>query len=122
MKREINHYDYLNKHLPNFIKTVVDPKAWDWNRGIISAHGDKFYSYRNRWEKAGIHFFHGCMIMMLTYIPPFSKETRDEVVCGKWVDPANWVINNYKRFSQYLPPIEDVMIDINTKVWFTKCK
>lgn len=99
----MNHYDFLNKHLRKFFLDVGVDGGWEANCGIISAHGDKFYGYQNRWEKAGIHWYHGCMIMMLTYTSPFGKEVRQ--VGDKWVDPSHWVIENYSRFQKYLPEV-----------------
>jgi hypothetical protein len=100
-----NHYNYLEKHLPKFFEDMSVKGGWKWNVGIIGAHGDKFYGYKDMWGKEGIHFFHGCLIMMLTYVLPFSKESR-ETNFG-WVDPAQWVIQNYSRFKDQLPPIEN---------------
>ena len=66
------------------------------NNGIISAHGDKCYLYRDRWEKNGIEFHKGVALYLLTYISPFSKESRE--TADGWVDPAKWVEDNYERF------------------------
>jgi len=106
IKREQNHYDFLDAHLPKFLNDTKVRGGWDWNAGIISAHGDKFYGYKDKWEEAGIHFFHGCMIMMLTYCSPYGDETRERVSGVRWVDPSQWVIDNYDRLKNLLPTIE----------------
>jgi hypothetical protein len=101
----MNHYEYMDIHLPKFFEDTKVNGGWEWNAGIISAHGDKFYGYQSKWEDAGIHFHHGCMIMMLTYCNPYGKETRDNVKDVRWVDPSQWVIDNYNRFKKFLPPL-----------------
>jgi len=101
----MNHYDFMDLYLPKFFGDVKVDGGWECNCGIISSHGDKFYGYKYKWEEAGIHFFHGCMIMMLTYCSPYGNETRDRVPGIRWVDPSQWVIDNYNRFKEFLPSI-----------------
>lgn len=96
----MSHYDWLQKNLSTFFERVgVD---FDQNAGIIGAHGDKGYGYRWRWEEHGIPFEHGMAIYLLTYTRPFSHEVRE--TGSTWVDPAQWVIDNYERFKDKLPP------------------
>lgn len=98
--RPVSHYDYLEEHLPAFFEAVgLD---WERHRGIISAHGDKCYTYRYDWEQAGIPFDHGTAIYLLSYCAPFDMEVR-ETERG-WISPKDWVIWNYKLYSKYLPP------------------
>lgn len=98
-----SHYDWLEVHLMGFFKKIgIDTNIN--NSGIISAHGDKFYSYRSGWEEAGVPFFHGAAIMLASYCQPYSKEVR-ETEHG-WVQPDKWVIDNYERFKQFLPAID----------------
>ena len=99
----MNHYDYLEKHLPAFLDSV-GKGDWVSARGLISAHADKCSGYRQRWEQAGLHFFHGVAIYLLSYLYPFSTEVR-ETKKG-WVAPVDWVIENKDRFLPHLPPIE----------------
>ena len=93
-----NHYHWLEVNLLDFfrklpeLKTQVD-SGW-LNEGIISAHGDKCYSYRDTWAKAGIPFEHGVAIYLLTYMKPWCNEAD------------NWVVDNYSRFKDLLPPLE----------------
>lgn len=102
-ERGTNHYDWLEKHLPTFLDSV-GKGDWISARGLISAHADKCYSYRSRWEEEGLHFFHGAAIYLLSYLSPWSTEVRETK--GGWVAPADWVIQNKDRFLPHLPPIE----------------
>lgn len=97
-----SHYDYLDKHWHNFAKTVGGNIAWA--DGIVSAHGDKGYSYQSDWEDVGISFNHGMMIFLLSYVKPFSKTVRS--TDNGWVDPCQWVIDNYEKFKTYMPEDE----------------
>ena len=99
MSRSANHYDYLEAHLPAFFEAVGVSGAN--NAGIISAHGDKAYSYRHEWEKLGIPFNHGVALYLLSYCRPFDLEVRQ--TAGGWVAPKDWVASNYERFSYRLP-------------------
>ncbi len=111
----MSHYQYLEKHLPKFLEDTKVRGGWKGNCGLISAHGDKFYTYRQIMEENGIHFYHGVMIGMLTYCYPYEKESReikqgywkDDTTWIKavWKDPKEWIIENYSRFKEFLPPI-----------------
>lgn len=94
----MNHYKWLEQNLQSFFKEL----NIDCCNGIIVAHGDKCYGYKNKWEKAGIPFYHGIAIYLLSYIHPFSNESRD--VNGTWVPVDQWVIDNYNRFKPHLAP------------------
>jgi hypothetical protein len=97
-----SHYDWLEKHLPEiFRKAGIE---WAPNAGIIGAHGDKAYGYQDRWEKAGIHFYHGVALYLMTYCQPYSQTCRETL--NDWVDPGQWVINNYKKLKHLLPAVE----------------
>jgi hypothetical protein len=98
----MSHYDYLDKHLPDFFKALgLD---WETHRGIIQAHGDKCYSYRQEWEEAGIPFAHGVALYLLTYCYPFDVGVRQ--TDWGWVAPKQWVIEQYPRYGQHLPPVD----------------
>lgn len=97
-----SHYDYLDAHLKEFLAKVgIDMDARC--PGIIPAHGDKGYSYRDQWDKGGLHFFHGMAIYLLTYLRPYCDEVRDTK--SGWVDPADWVLANKDRFLPHLPSV-----------------
>jgi hypothetical protein len=98
------HYDYLEENLESFfLKIGIKPERF--NKGIIVAHGDKCYGYEDTWEKAGLHFYHGVAIYLLTYLRPFCDEVR-ETKQG-WVDVSKWIIENKDRFLPFLNPVED---------------
>ena len=97
--RTDNHYDYLEAHLPEFFKAVG--VNWDVWRGIVSAHGDKAYTYRYEWEKLGIPFAQGVALYLLSYCEPYAQEVRETT--NGWVAPKDWVAANYDRFRCHLP-------------------
>lgn len=111
--RYINHYSWLEKHLPTIfdIPELEIPGGWNANAGIITAHGDKAYGYRDEWEKYSIPFTHGVALYLMTYVQPFSRECREVPVQGtddtEWVPPEKWVIRNYYRFAKHLPDATD---------------
>ena len=81
----MSHYTWLDEHLP-----LIFEKAglnFDINAGIISCQGDKCYSYRSRWEEAGIPFEYGVAIYLMSYLRPYSQEVRDTK--NGWVDPGD---------------------------------
>ena len=99
---KVNHYKWLEKHLPDFFRKVG--VNWNNNCGIITAHGDKCYSYRTTFEKAGISFPHGVAIYLLTYCNPFADEVRETK--NGWVAPIDWIVENKNRFLPLLTPID----------------
>ena len=96
-----NHYKWLEKHLPSVYAKLGIP----YMAGIIGAHGDKASGHKFEFEQAGIHYFHGVAIYLLTYERPFDKEVRQ--TDHGWVDPYKWIITNYHRFKDILPKIEE---------------
>lgn len=89
-----NHYDWLDIYFQAFVENCG---LNDDLRGLISAHGDKCYSYRCIWEEYNIPFEHGVAIYLLTYVKPFSEQVRNTKT--GWVDPYKWVIDNYKKLK-----------------------
>lgn len=100
MNKYDNHYNYLSEHLADFLRQMVPIRRIS-SRGLISAHGDKCYGYRDLWEKAGIPFHKGVAIYLLTYCRPYSQEVR-ETEKG-WVQTENWIVENKDRFLPFLP-------------------
>lgn len=99
-----NHYRWLEKHLPQFFEDIG--LSWKNNQGIISAHGDKGYTYRDLWEKNNIPFNHGIAIYLLSYCDPFwfyCRRTHKK----EWLPVEQWVIDNYCEFKEYLADPED---------------
>jgi len=97
-----NHYKYLERHLPEIFEKVGI--NWDWNKGIISAHGDKGYGYKNLWKEAEIEFPHAMAIYLISYCKPYSEEVRNTK--DGWIKPDQWVVDNYDRFKEFLSPNE----------------
>lgn len=98
----VNHYHWLEKHLPSFMEDVgvIDGQLG----GIIGAHGDKCSGYSFIWEESGIPFPHAVAVYLISYLKPWCGEVRE--VLGnngeEWVDPGLWVRNNYHRFQDFL--------------------
>lgn len=94
-KLELSHYDYLELVIEDFWKRVFN-KSLDemWCAGIITAHGDKAYSYQDVWEEADISFKRGVLLFLLTYTKELGDTPKHE--------SCEWVVNNYKK---YLPLI-----------------
>jgi hypothetical protein len=104
-KRPLNHYDWLKEHFVEFLTNIGFADA-RYCGGMIVAHGDKCSQYRERWNAVGIPFEHGVAIYLLTYLSPYSKESRE--TANGWVDPYKWVIDAYPRFVSFLPPKQGV--------------
>lgn len=96
-----NHYEWLSNNINKIFNRILDDEL-DY-KGLISAHGDKCYQYRDLWKKSGVPFNHGVALYLLTYVYPYSLETRDTF--NGWVQPEYWVIENYQRFLHYFPMI-----------------
>jgi len=92
-----SHYDFLDEHLDAFwVKATGKTLSDSWCAGIVSAHGDKGYGYRRDWERAGIHFYHGMMLYLLTYTSIMDRPKHES---------RQWVIDNYGRFKDSLPAL-----------------
>ena len=89
-----NHYEYLDKYLPTFWKHVFNHEDC---AGMITSHGDKIMQYKKEFEKAGVPFFHGCLMYLLTYS---SKMTRPKY------ESLEWCIENYKNYSEFILSME----------------
>ena len=100
-----NHYKWLEVHLPKFLDDCKVRGGREQGRGIIGAHGDKFYSYRSRFEEVGLHFAHGVAIGLLTYCYPYNNESRETT--NGWVAPVDWICANKDRFLPMLPPVDE---------------
>lgn len=91
-----SHYRYLDEMLNPFWKEVFGKSANElFCGGIVSAHGDKAYGYKNEWAKAGINKYRGTLLFLLSYTKERGETPRHEV--------EQWVIDNYPK---YLPMIE----------------
>lgn len=96
-----SHYEYLDAILEHFFKEMFNKTPEQmWCAGIVSAHGDKAYSYDNEWKKAGIPFQHGVLLFLLTYVSVNGQKVMGDTPKH---ESDQWVIDNYKK---YLPMIE----------------
>lgn len=94
-----NHYKWLKTHLNDFWLKVFNKSLEEtYCAGIIETHGDKGTQYRKVWEKHGIPFYHGMAIYLLTYTSELG-DTPKHLSC-------QWVIDNYSKYRQYLPPMK----------------
>lgn len=70
-----NHYDYLDKVLPVFwVKCFGKTLEQSGCAGIVVAHGDKGYQYREQWVQSGVPFFRGMLLYLLTYTNLMTHE------------------------------------------------
>jgi len=111
---KVNHYKWLDKHFFTFLKNIGGNDSFCG--GIVSAHGDKFYGYKGAWEDAGIQFPHGVAICLLTYLNPWCDEVQETP--NGWVDAYQWVIDNYSRFKDMLPPVDENDPDTKNPLFF----
>lgn len=97
-----SHYDYLDTMLQDFWLAVFGKTADEmWCGGIVSAHGDKAYGYKDQWKKADVPFKHGVLIFLLSYTSELGDRPKHE--------SSEWVIENYPK---YKPMIEKVEAEI----------
>lgn len=99
MKRNVNHYKWLEKHLNDFWISVFGKDLEQTGcSGIIVSHGDKGMQYKSEWDKHGISFPHGMAVYLLTYTSELG-DTPKHLSC-------QWVIENYEKYKSYLPDID----------------
>ena len=102
MPKRKSHYDWLDENFTTFLINLgMSKERADWEMGLISAHGDKCYTYRDSFDKANIPFEQGVAMYLLTYIKPWNKEVRETE--NGWVNPVDWIIKNKDRFLKFLP-------------------
>lgn len=94
-----SHYDWLKEHLNDFWVKVFDKTLEETCcAGIIGAHGDKGYCFKWDWEQEGIPFPHAMALYLLTYTEVMDRP--------KW-ESREWVIENYPKYKEFLPPINE---------------
>lgn len=93
-----SHYRYLDEMLNPFWKEVFGKTANEmFCGGMVSAHGDKTYGYKNEWAKAGINKYRGTLLYLLSCTKERGETPKHMA--------EEWVIENY---SKYLPSLEKV--------------
>lgn len=90
----MSHYNYLDANWTKFAEQVG---VKDPSEGMIVAHGDKCYQYKDFWEANNVPFYHGTAIFLLSYCYPFTEEY------GERSNVKKWVVESYDRFKEYLP-------------------
>lgn len=86
-----SHYDYLDEMLNPFWKQVFGKTADEmFCGGMVSAHGDKCYSYRYKWADEGIDYQHGSLLFLLSYTSELGDRPKSET--------CEWIIENYHRY------------------------
>lgn len=94
----MSHYTWLDANLNEFwVKVFGKDLESTGCAGIISAHGDKCYQYRDVWSTAGIPFYHGVAIYLLTYTNELGDFPKSQ--------SCIWVINNYEKYKPLLNAI-----------------
>jgi len=100
-----NHYSWLNEHFFDFLVEIgCGDITLSQCVGILTSHGDKCYSYEDRWKAAGIPFEHGAALYLLSFISPWEENVRNTK--NGWVPPVDWVINVYPNYKEALAKIE----------------
>jgi hypothetical protein len=99
----MNHYKWLENNLPVFFDNIGLSNYKKYCQSIISADGDKCGSYERKWQQNNIPFVHGVALYLITKISPYNIEARETK--NGWIDPGNWVIDNYNKFKIFLPNI-----------------
>ena len=99
----MSHYDYLTENLYPFLREAGCEDV-DYAGGLIAAHGDKSYGYFFMCEAVGIPKEHCAAMHLMTYLRPFAREVRDTP--DGFVNVGEWIIENYHRFRDILPPVE----------------
>lgn len=98
-KHPINHYDYMDVVLPE-MEILLKKVHPDINLlGVCTvSHGDKARQYESNFENAGIPFYRGATLYLLSYSSLFDRQ-RHEVV--------DWVIEQYPFFKSFFQAAED---------------
>lgn len=94
----MSHYDILDKHFQTFAENCGVKENV---RGLISAHGDKFYSYENMFQEAGFEFWQGVAIGLLSYINPWAQNVR--ATKNGFVKFEDWFAKNKESFENKFP-------------------
>lgn len=98
-----NHYTWLQRNFITFLERLGFEDA-RWCDGLIVAHGDKGYQYKDRWAAEGVPFNQGMAIYLLTYLLPWSYSVRE--TNEGWVDPCEWVVKHYRQYQHHFEGLE----------------
>ena len=107
MKKYENHYKYLDK----MTKKTFEALEINYEMlyaGIVVAHGDKCYSYRDYWLENGISFNRGALIYLLSHTSKYRRESRDTP--NGWKPVEDWVVESYDKFEDLIISIEEEVL------------
>lgn len=87
---------YMNAHTDAFMEKVFegDEVYIKSTRGMVSAHGDKTYQYKDFWERHGLEYKKAQIIYFLTYTKVMDRPKPES---------KEWVVDNYKKYQHLLP-------------------
>lgn len=98
------YFAWLDKNFLNFLGNLGIDCLDKGYSGIIIAHGDKCEQYKKRWEDAGVPYYHGACLYLLSHsFTPWCHTVRKTP--KGWIDPCQWVIDHYSEFKDKLPQI-----------------
>jgi len=81
----ISYYTFMDKHIEPFYKEILKEDYIGGYTGYVSAHGDKFYCEKSRYEERNIGFAVGVMIgMIATYVRKYRKEHESKGYNNEW--------------------------------------
>ena len=100
-QRRRSHYHFLEEHFDTILSRMGKHDVVGKYGSFVSS-GDKYRQYQDKWGKANIPYFHGAAmyhLMEMFYLDEI-RQTKNG-----WVDPWQWVIDNYNSghtLSQYM--------------------
>lgn len=106
-----SHYDWLNENFVQFGENLKNAGLLPHDeptylQGLITAHGDKCYTYKDVWEEAGVPFEYGVAAYLMARTRTYKDEVYEGV--GAKVDVCQWVIDRYNLFYNHFPPLDNV--------------
>lgn len=98
-----SHYDYLEFVIDRFWPKVFGKTRNEMFCGCnVGAHADKCDGYKFDWNDAGIPFYHGVLLFLLTYTKLMDRPKHES---------GEWVIENYEKFNSMIFEAEDEFLD-----------
>lgn len=98
-----SHYDYLSEMLNPFWYQVFGKTADQmWQGGMVTAHGDKAYGYKDQWQKHNIPFHHGVLLFLLSYTKEYGDRPKHESV--------DWVVEVYPKYLEKIKLAEQQVL------------
>lgn len=95
-----SHYDYGSEvagivlHKLKALDTDDLQLCKDVADGIMYAHGDKMYQYKDGFEQGNVPFYHGVVLQVLSYTKVYGNNVRQDLV--------KWVVENYPKYKEVI--------------------